>query len=124
LLRRVAGPLHDHRQPELHLHPGAHGDLADLYIGSVVAGGARFLIETHSDNFVLRVRRRVAEQKLRPEDVALYWVDEDLSASQKVRRIEIDARGEVGSWPHGVITEGPGKGALNCAYPPLTSRSC
>lgn len=96
-------------QPELHLHPGAHGDLADLYIDGIKKSGTRFLVETHSDNFVLRLRRRIAEGLLQKTDVALYWVDDDLNAPQKVRRIDIDERGEVDFWPHGVFTEGLGE---------------
>lgn len=104
-----ATPLEIIEQPELHLHPGAHGDLADLYVASVKQGTTRFLIETHSDNFVLRLRRRIAEGAIAASDVALYWVDDDLGAPNKVRRINIDARGEVDSWPHGVFSEGIGE---------------
>ena len=52
-------------QPELHLHPAAHADLADLYLSAVEKTPTRFLIETHSETFLLRLRRRIAEG-LRP----------------------------------------------------------
>lgn len=102
-------PLEIIEQPELHLHPGAHGDLADLYVESILKNESRFLVETHSDNFVLRLRRRIAEGRLPTDDFALYWVDDDLAASPKIRRIRIDDRGEVDFWPHGVFTEGLGE---------------
>jgi len=47
-------------QPELHLHPRAQADLADLFIGKQ-NDETRFLIETHSEHLLLRMRRRIAE---------------------------------------------------------------
>lgn len=101
---RVSG-LDIVEQPELHLHPGVHGDLADLYIEAARRRSARFLIETHSENFVLRVRRRIAEAVLSPEDVALYWVNDDASALPRVKPIHIDAMGGIDFWPRGVFAE-------------------
>lgn len=92
-------------QPELHLHPGVHGDLADLYIEAVHRSAIRFLIETHSENFILRIRRRIAERSLRPADVAIYWINDDAHASPRVQRIGLDEHGGVDSWPKGVFAE-------------------
>lgn len=92
-------------QPELHLHPGAHGDLADLYIEAVGRSSTRFLLETHSENFVLRIRRRIAEGILHPDSVAVYWVNSEASAKPRVRPIGIDSKGNVDFWPKGVFSE-------------------
>lgn len=100
-----AGGLDIVEQPELHLHPGVHGDLADLYIEAVHRGSRRFLIETHSENFILRIRRRIAERSLRPTDVAIYWVNDDPQASPRVHRIVVDEHGGVDNWPRGVFAE-------------------
>jgi hypothetical protein len=100
-----AGGLDIIEQPELHLHPGVHGDLADLYIEAIRTGSTRFLIETHSENFVLRLRRRIAERKLDPGAVALYWVNDDPAASPRVRPIAIDRSGQLDFWPRGVFAE-------------------
>jgi hypothetical protein len=100
-----AGGLDIVEQPELHLHPGAHGDLADLYIDAIRSGSTRFLVETHSENFILRIRRRIAERALLPTEVALYWVDDDPNASPRVRRIGIDEAGQLDFWPRGVFAE-------------------
>jgi hypothetical protein len=92
-------------QPELHLHPGVHGDLADLYIDAVRGGEARFLIETHSENLILRIRRRIAERTLQPDQVAIYWVNDDPHAYPRVQRIGLDEHGGVDFWPKGVFAE-------------------
>ena len=50
-------------QPELHLHPAAQAELGDLFLKSMDFG-ARFVIETHSENLLNRIRRRMAEATL------------------------------------------------------------
>ncbi len=49
-------------QPELHLHPEAQAMLADLFIECTTTQGSRFLIETHSEHILLRLRRRIVER--------------------------------------------------------------
>lgn len=93
-------------QPELHLHPAAHAALADLYVDAIRPRPCpRFIIETHSENFVLRIRRRIAEQQISPDDVALYWIDDSPEHGSRVRPVPIDANGEVADWPRGVFSE-------------------
>lgn len=92
-------------QPELHLHPAAHAPLADLYVDAIRNGGMRFLIETHAENFLLRIRRRIAEGVIPAEQVALYWVDDSQGKGSTVRHIEITPSGDVSTWPRGVFSE-------------------
>lgn len=91
-------------EPELHLHPAFHAMLADLFIGGVERGGGRFLIETHSETMLLRLRRRIAEGRIRADDVAVHFVEHDSGAS-RVRHIAIDELGNVDYWPDGVFSE-------------------
>lgn len=93
-------------QPELHLHPAAHAPLADLYIDAIASGGRRFLIETHSENFLLRLRRRIAERTtLSSDQVALYWIDDPQGNGSTIQRIDITPSGDVSTWPRGVFAE-------------------
>ncbi len=93
-------------EPELHLHPAAHGNLAQLFAESLTDKNKHYLIETHSQNFVLRLRALVAEGKLDKEDLALYYVeyDEDESESN-LRLIDVDELGEVAYWPEDIFNE-------------------
>lgn len=84
-------------EPEAHVHPGAHGALADLMIEK--GEGTQFVVETHSENFLLRLRRRIAEGRLNKEDLALYYVNN----RHKVERIQVDRHGMVETWPRGVF---------------------
>lgn len=93
-------------QPELHLHPGAHGNLAELFAKSTKDNNRRYLIETHSQNFVLRIRRLIAENRFNPNDVGLYWVDYDESSnSSSLKKISINELGEVDYWPENIFSE-------------------
>jgi len=93
-------------QPELHLHPAAHGNLAQLFAERAKEGHGRYLIETHSQNFVLRIRRLVAEGLLSPEDVMIYYVnfEEELGESN-LMPIAVDYLGSVDFWPENVFSE-------------------
>ncbi|WP_428667871.1 hypothetical protein [Reyranella sp.] len=97
-------------QPELHLHPAAHGGVADLIIATVkkCGSGLRYFCETHSEQIISRIRRRVAEGILPPESVKIVSVGHQASANdpiESLRTIHIDKLGNLDSWPIGVFEE-------------------
>ena len=47
-------------QPEIHLHPKLQANLADFLL-ALAQQGRRVIVETHSDHFINRLRRRIAE---------------------------------------------------------------
>ena len=72
-------------QPEIHLHPAHQAELGDLFIRSAKEQGNTLLLETHSENLILRILRRIRETTengkpsdevppIRPEDVAVLYV--------------------------------------------------
>jgi hypothetical protein len=84
-------------EPEAHLHPSVHGDVADLTVAASL--NSQLIIETHSENFLLRLRRRIAEKILSPSQLALYFVDE----SHRVSEVPLDEFGTTSHWPVGVF---------------------
>ena len=91
-------------QPEIHLHPRVQTALADLFIEAVQSreDGAdrsiQLIIESHSEHFLRRLQRRVAEQALKPDDVALYFCttgDQGATLSP----LDVDLYGEIHNWP-------------------------
>jgi len=92
-------------EPELHLHPAAHAPLADLFLESAKSGRGQVLVETHSENLLLRIRRRIAEG-LNPDLVGIYWVEDKEDGFSTIRPITIYADGNVDYWPPGVFSEG------------------
>ncbi|WP_335986121.1 AAA family ATPase [Glycomyces sp. MUSA5-2] len=92
-------------EPELHLHPAAQSALADMYIDAAQAqANLRFLVETHSETLLLRLRRRVAEGTFDPARLALYYIENDGRRST-ARRVVVDDRGDVNWWPDGIFSE-------------------
>ncbi len=91
--------------PEAELHPAAHGAVAELLIGHLAGTARPMIIETHSEMVLLRARRWIAEGKLPAESVLLYWVDADPEHRSTLRKIRINERGEMDSWPEGVFIE-------------------
>jgi hypothetical protein len=91
-------------EPELHLHPSAQSVLADLYIMAIRNEHVRFLVETHSESFMLRLRRRVAEGRVNADQLAFYFIDGD-GESSIIKQINIDESGNVDYWPKGIFEE-------------------
>ena len=102
-----AKPLIIVEEPESHLHPFAHAQIAQLFFDSLLIDkNKKYLIETHSQNFVLRLRRLIAEGKLVPDDLALYYVDfNEENNESELKRIIIDENGNVDYWPEGIFSE-------------------
>ena len=84
-------------EPEEHLHPSAHGAVADLLIES--SSKAQTVVETHSENLILRLRRRIADGTLAPSDLALYY----LTDTHEVIPVELDEYGSAKNWPIGIF---------------------
>ena len=95
-------------QPELHLHPAAHGDLMQLFAKSAKENNQTFIIETHSENMLLRLRRLIVENTdfcFTKDDVIIYWVEDHEEQGQELREITIDEDGVLSDWPAGVFNE-------------------
>ncbi|MGH8477288.1 MAG: AAA family ATPase [Methylococcales bacterium] len=92
-------------QPELHLHAAAQAPLGDLFLETAKQGHGQVLVETHSENLLLRIRRRVAEGA-DPNLIALYYVSEHPEGYSSIKRIYILEDGSVDWWPNGVFSEG------------------
>ena len=96
-------------EPETHLHPAAHGSLAQRFVDSFIENtNKNYLIETHSENFILRIQRLIAdpEVKLTNEDVKIYYVNYDENDfSSSIKEIFIDESGEIEEWPDNIFNE-------------------
>ncbi len=91
-------------EPEAHLHPSAQAGLGELAIETALSGRSWVILETHSETLLLRIRRRIAEKKIRPDQVAMYWVDDE-RGSTELRRLGIEEDGWIKDWPQGIFEE-------------------
>jgi hypothetical protein len=97
-------------QPELHLHPRMQARMGDLFIEGIKAGN-RFLLETHSEHLIHRLKRRIREiaeatetnaagnHELSREDVGIWHVS--IKDGEAIaRQIDLQENGDfVGPWP-------------------------
>jgi hypothetical protein len=107
-------------EPELHLHPEAQANLADLFIASVNETRGDddlpqrcFLLETHSETLFLRLRVELAKTAagkadrrftFRPEDFACYYVDRDqANGISTIEQMLFDMKGEYEHRPRGFV---------------------
>ena len=86
------------QQPEVHLHPKAQAALGSFFAHLIAAQHKRFVIETHSDHLIDRVRQEVARGALSPEVVTLLFF-ERRHGETKVHRLSLDKRGNVTNAP-------------------------
>ena len=88
-------------QPEIHLHPKLQSKLADFMLG-LAAVGKRVLVETHSDYFIHRLRRRIAEDKsdAMRNDVSILFVRPPMdNGGAVVEPLCVDEYGVIKNWP-------------------------
>jgi predicted ATPase len=92
-------------QPELHLHPSVQQNLADLFIEVIQSrenGHERkiqLIIESHSEHFLGRLQRRIAEEKIGADAVAAYFFCQNQSGTQEATPLEVDQFGNIKNWP-------------------------
>ena len=85
-------------QPEIHLHPSVQSGLADLMINVAQARNVQIIVESHSEHFMRRLQRRVAEEEASAEDVKLYFVSTKHGVAQ-VSDLALNDWGEIENWP-------------------------
>ena len=88
------------QQPEVHLHPRAQASLAVLFAQSWKQNKNRFLIETHSDHIVDRIRILVRKGDLKADDVSILYFESHRN-SVVIHNIGIDADGNLQDVPAG-----------------------
>lgn len=96
-------------EPESHLHPAAHGNLAQRFVESYLENDAkRYLIETHSKNFILRLQALIADPKVKfsTKDIAVYYVDYiENDQFSILERLDLDEFGDFTKWPDEIFNE-------------------
>ncbi len=95
-------------QPELHLHPSAQSWLADVFIDVVRNRDVQIVVESHSEHFLQRLLRRIAEGGIGPEKTSLYFCRAKNSASQ-VEKLDVDIFGDITNWPPGFFGDQMGE---------------
>lgn len=91
-------------QPEIHLHPQVQAELADAFISAVQARengqprNVQLIVESHSEHFLMRLQRRIAEEAIHPNDVAVYFARRG-GKTLDLEALRLDRYGDIENWP-------------------------
>jgi predicted ATPase len=86
------------QQPEVHLHPRAQAALGSLFPKLVTGEGKQFIIETHSDYLIDRIRQEVAKGSIESGNVLILFFDKPRQYT-KVHRLLLDKQGNIQGAP-------------------------
>ena len=85
-------------QPDIHLHPSVQAGLADVFIDAWKKRGVQIIVESHSEHLLNRLQRRIAEEHIPQDKVALFSCSSGDRASS-LTRLELDTYGNIRNWP-------------------------
>jgi energy-coupling factor transporter ATP-binding protein EcfA2 len=93
-------------QPSLHLNPAAHATVAMRIVSSAKANNKSFIVETHSETFLLALKMMIADpnKSFTRDDLAIYYVDHN-EEDAILRPIEIKENLEYSFWPSGLFED-------------------
>ncbi|HAI68380.1 MAG TPA: hypothetical protein DCM38_02965 [Gammaproteobacteria bacterium] len=82
------------QQPEVHLHPRAQAALGSFFVQQVTENNKRFVIETHSDYLLDRIRQAVASGLIMPQQVSIIFFDKPLLETT-LHHLSLDDNGNI-----------------------------
>lgn len=91
-------------QPEIHLHPQVQAELADIFVSAIqarqdgVERQVQLIVESHSEHFLNRLQRRVAEGVLSPDDIAVYFCRRSAEGAE-LEPLKLNLFGDIENWP-------------------------
>ena len=82
-------------EPEIHLHPKAQADLAEVMAETAKAEDKQIIITTHSEHLVERLLLLVAEGTLTSDDLAIFSFSKDEKGECSANEIVVTKNGQV-----------------------------
>jgi hypothetical protein len=82
------------QQPEVHLHPRAQAELSSFFVRMHKQKRQNYIVETHSDFIIDRLRLEVARGAVSADDVSILYFEKEHN-STKVFEIGIDNDGNI-----------------------------
>jgi predicted ATPase len=82
------------QQPEVHLHPRAQAALGTFFAVLAASGSSRFLVETHSDYIIDRVRQEVTKKTIPLEKVGILYFQRN-GMESGCSLLDLDSNGNI-----------------------------
>jgi predicted ATPase len=104
-------------QPELHLHPRSQSELGDFLL-DIYRKKVQCVVETHSENLIMRLQRKVADGSIPSKDIAISYINAT-DEGKAVIPLPLNADGIFTEpWPRGFFEDRMHE-ALQLARAPL-----
>ncbi|MDI9882280.1 AAA family ATPase [Flectobacillus longus] len=87
-------------QPEIHLHPKIQATLGDYFARQIKKTEKQYIVETHSEYLINRLRLLIVKGELNPDDVKLYYMEND-GDKTTTYKIELTTDGQIKNAPQG-----------------------
>jgi predicted ATPase len=81
-------------QPEIHLHPKIQASVADYLVTRAKQDKKRYIVETHSEYLLNRIRLLIVKGEIAPEEVAVYYFINEAEGSTSYQ-IEFATDGRI-----------------------------
>lgn len=85
-------------QPEIHLHPNAQANYAD-YLVDQINNGKNYIIETHSEYILNRLRLAIVKGELKEDDIRVYYLSQEFD-STKIFPVQFTKNGQIMGAPN------------------------
>ncbi|MDE2938756.1 MAG: AAA family ATPase [Chloroflexota bacterium] len=82
-------------EPEIHLHPRAQAELAEVLTEAALKEDKQVIVTTHSEHITGRLLTLVAEGKLTPDDVAIYAFEKDEKGVCTAKDLRVNSDGTI-----------------------------
>jgi predicted ATPase len=87
-------------QPEIHLHPKIQALFGNYLANQINKFQKQYIVETHSEYLLNRIRLLLVKGELKPEDVQVYYFENDGQKSI-IHRVEFTIDGQIKGAPEG-----------------------
>lgn len=88
-------------QPETHLHPSIQAEFGTYLVNQVNGLKKQYIVETHSEYLINRLRLSIVKGEIEPEDVAVYYFENTAKEGSIAHRIEFSKQGQILNAPQG-----------------------
>ena len=86
-------------QPDIHLHPSVQAGLADVFIDAWQRRRVQVVFESHSEHLLRRLQRRIAENVISDDVVAMYFCSTNCDGASQIDHLQLDEFGNIANWP-------------------------
>lgn len=85
-------------QPEIHLHPKVQAQLADYLVKRINHDKKRYIVETHSEYLINRLRLAICEERLGEKSISTIYIEND-GKKAKDHKLEFLRNGQIKNAP-------------------------